>query len=887
MKNMSHTPTRREFLKTAGLGGAALVTTGEGKNMAALHTSPNEPQMPEAAPIQLSAAPLDLSPASWIWYPSERTLSNTVILFRKSISLTSQVVKATGWIVADSRYLLSVNGMRVQWGPAPSDPRCYEVDPVDLTKFLHQGENVIAAQVLYYGQGDGTYPIGKPGFIFSLDVRLADDTTFRLVSDSTWLAHLSRSWRPGHYKRWYVRALQEEFDARLFPYGWDIPGYKTSSAWLPAMKLGCPADRPPICSNYPDYLLETSAGKTTAQLRARSIPLLKEIEIPAKQLAETYRITWLREPEEYFESVTPDSFTAEKSNAVEEAEQGVWRVQLENTSGAALTFEFEEQIVGFPYFTINAPAGTIIELMVQEGHTIGGPPIMNTHIHSWARFICREGRNRFQTFDYESLRWVQLHIHGAAGEITIRDVGLLRRMFPWPHAPVLKCPEPTLQRLMNACFNTLYNSAQETVVDGMGRERQQYSGDGGHQLHGIHIALGEPRLPARFISTFSMGLTLDGFFLDCWPAYDRLARLMERQLGLTEWGPLLDHGVGFIFDCYYHYMYTGDLDTIRQVFPRLQRFVTYLKRIQSKNGLLPVENLGVPSVWIDHNAYKRDHQHHKQCAFNLYAAAMLKSAFAPLAGALGDRPWEEAAQELSSMILSAATRAFWDKGRRVFVINLPWLAHEQELRLCDRSLATSILFDQCVRGNIGPALKALVETPPEMGFSYPANACWRLWALSKGGRTDVVLKELRGRWATMESVLLNNTIGETWKPAPDSADLWSHCAVVPLYVMYMSIAGIQPTAPGFSRCRISPQLADLEGLELAVPTVRGKLHFQATGRPGSRELTIALPVRCEGELLLDAREKTDLPRIHGKEMPGHVLYRLAPGSETRIGLEFS
>ena len=41
-----------------------------------------------------------------------------------------------------------------------------------------------------------------------------------------------------------------------------------------------------------------------------------------------------------------------------------------------------------------------------------------------------------------------------------------------------------------------------------------------------------------------------------------------------------------------------------------------------RNGLLPVENLGIPSVWIDHTAYQR--QRHKQCVFNLYAAAMLQ-----------------------------------------------------------------------------------------------------------------------------------------------------------------------------------------------------------------------------------------------------------------------
>jgi hypothetical protein len=77
--------------------------------------------------------PMTLAPAQWIWMPSDRTLSNTFALFRKEIELKEAPVRALGWVTADSRYRLSVNGQRVQWGPAPCDPRQLDVDPCDLT----------------------------------------------------------------------------------------------------------------------------------------------------------------------------------------------------------------------------------------------------------------------------------------------------------------------------------------------------------------------------------------------------------------------------------------------------------------------------------------------------------------------------------------------------------------------------------------------------------------------------------------------------------------------------------------------------------------------------------------------------------------------------------
>jgi len=551
----------------------------------------------------------------------------------------------------------------------------------------------------------------------------------------------------------------------------------------------------------------------------------------------------------------------------------------------ALTFELAEQIVGFPEFTINAPAGTIVELLAHEAHTPGGPALLNTHFNSWARFICREGENSFRTFDYESIRWLQLHIRGAEGTVTINHVGVLRRMYPWPFPPHISCSEPPLQRLMDACVNTLYNSAQETIVDGMGRERQQYSGDGSHQMHGAYLTLGDTRLPARFITTFSQGQMLDGYFFDCWPAYDRLARVMERHINMTIWGPLLDHAVGFGFDCYHHHLYTGDFEAVRESFSRLQRFVLYLRRIQGPDGLLPVTDLGVPNVWMDHYAYRQ--QRHKQCAFNLYAAAMLRFAFAPLARAAKNEEWAGFAATFAERILTAAQKTFWSDEAHLFINNLPWKAEEGEARMCDRSLATALLFGLCPSNDTTTILRTLADCPPSMGLSYPANAGWRYWALAEGGRTDVILREFRERWAAMDSVVLNNSVAEVWNAHPDSGDLWSHCAIVPLYVTFMSIAGIRPTAPGFAQCTIRPQPADLQKLELTMRTVRGDIHFASRGSRGDRELTLEVPSTLQATLVLDPREKVSFAPAHQVLVKECKAYVLPAGRRVTVPLRYT
>jgi hypothetical protein len=97
-----------------------------------------------------------------------------------------------------------------------------------------------------------------------------------------------------------------------------------------------------------------------------------ETLVPVKRLAEQFRVEWIRPAQEYFECVPPNAFQAEAGGVAKEAGAGAWQVELDGSHAAALTFELQEQIVGWPYFTIEAPAGTTVELLVQEAHAPGG-----------------------------------------------------------------------------------------------------------------------------------------------------------------------------------------------------------------------------------------------------------------------------------------------------------------------------------------------------------------------------------------------------------------------------------------------------------------------------------------------------------------------------------
>ncbi len=833
-------------------------------------------------PVPLPGTRVDLAPARWLWLPCERTLANTFVLFRRELRVEGAPASARGWISADSRYRLFVNGRRVQWGPAPCDPRSYEADPVDLTAYLQPGDNVIAAEVLYYGHGEGTWPGGKPGFLFAL--RLEDGAGVReIVSDQSWRALLDRAHRPGQFKRWYLRALQEDFDARLQPARWSEPGFTAGGEWLAPQLLEAGADRPAAAGTHADYLTDGGIEARDAVLRAREVPLLREKVRIVDRLLRSGRVRWRRDPRDWFEYRIPGSLEVVDEPAASPSADGSWTLDLRKGEGAFATFELPEQMVGFPLLTVEAPEGATLELVTQESHDPAGPAWLDTHRFSWTRLVCRAGVNRFECFDYESLRFLQVHVHAANGPVVLRDVGVRRRSYPWPKLPQFRCPEPALQRLLEASFNTLTNAAQETIVDGMGRERQQYSGDGAHQLHATRLVCGDRQLARRFLRSFSLGQTLEGYFLDCWPAWDRLNRIAQRQVGATAWGPLLDHGVTFAYDAWRHHLETGESDLPVEIYPRLVRFFEYLLARRGRDGLLPVEGWGVPAVWID-NCFSRPR--HKQCAFNLFSSAVLIHAMAPLATLAGDSGAARRYLLQGGQLLAAAVGRFWSAERGLFVSNLPWEDEEGAAWLDDRSLATSLLFDQCPGGRVRETVALLASAPESLGLSYPANSHWRMHALARHGRVDAVLRELRMRWAGLASVLQNNTTPEDWSVRPDSSDQWSHCAVGPLFVLFMDVAGIRPLAPGFEKVAVRPQLADLAGLELTCHTARGPIGFAGRKQAGGHRVWLTIPTGCTAELLLPTPDLTGLELLGSDLKLGLARYAL-PTGETVVDLSFA
>ena len=847
--------SRRDFLFANASAGAAWSLL---PFISASHTQ----EVSETYPIQNELPDpftrVDLAPAEWIWPKVGRTLPNTVILFRKEFRVNELPENCTTHIFAESRYRLYVNGVFVQFGPAPCDPRYPEIDKLDLAPFLKSGVNCIAVEVLYYGHGDGTWPTGVPGFIFRMDF---ENQT--LVSNEKWVCDISYAWKPGKYKRWFLRAFQEDFDAQKYPYGWKLAGFD-DSAWGNPHKISqSRPDEPLIKSSSKDYLTNSGGSKEPLFLIERTIPPLQHKNIKVEKLEEAFELDWKVLPEEFFDFDLneEDSFTWADALANINMKGEQWGAPVFKGGSIALTFSFEEQLVGFPFFSIYAPKGTIVELLVHEAHLVKGTHrMLNTHFNSWSRFTCKEGWNHFEAFDYESVKWLQVHIRNTESEVLLKDIGVRRRIHPFAKQPNLLTSNDRLNKVLDACTNTVLNQSQDLIVDGMGRERQQYSNDVGHVIHALNYGFAATPLMARFCNTFSQGITKAGYFLDCWPAFDRFTRIYQREIGITPWGPLLDHGIGFNFDCYYYYQYTGNLSQLKYVYPRLKRFFGFMANLIAEDGLVPVENLGIPVVWVDHMGYEE--QKHKHCAFNLYFACMLEHALQPLAKVFEDHGFSKTVSETAGCLLKNVKRTYWSLTDEAFVSNLPWSNEEGKKRFDERSLSLAIIYDLVPPAQQAKMRDILEKRPESFGRSFPTNAVWRFWALGKLGAQDTIINEFSKEWYEMPSVLENNTLGEFFDLKHDDTSQWSHASIAPLICIYTSILGIKPLIPGFAKTQFKPRLGNLNSIKGSVQTPLGEITFDLKNTKNKLEGTIALPPNMEGLFIGTSGRQDSFQGIH-------------------------
>lgn len=123
--------------------------------------------------------------------------------------------------------------------------------------------------------------------------------------------------------------------------------------------------------------------------------------------------------------------------------------------------------------------------------------------------------------------------------------------------------------------------------------------------------------------------------------------------------------------------------------------------------------------------------------------------------------------------------------------------------------------------------------------SWGGMRMWQHVGEFEAGMADLALTQMRAYWGYM----LDHGATTAWECCDLKADGWwtqliisrchgwsaGACHLLPRYVL-----GVRPTAPGFAKVRIRPQLGDLPWATGSVPTPRGEIQIELDAKGGGK-----------------------------------------------------
>lgn len=373
--------------------------------------------------------------AKWIWY--EKNIQDVYVSFRKSFDISSLPNKAIMYISSDSKTTLWVNGElaiidgSVKRGANVNDSYYGEYD---ISKYLKRGKNVLAFEVVYFGQSSNSFiSSDQGGLLFDLELdytHIVSDTTVKVKRMN---AYRNKSQLKENYPNHPISSFLAErdiyFDSRLYE-----EFYKT---------------------DYDDSLWNNASivGNVSS--------------IPFGDL--------------YYADIPPFDF--DKDITYMTGNEDILNTKL--TENKTLTFSLEANIQFLPYFEIESDGeGKKITFYTNSKTTQNITSFMDD-------YITKDGEQTYQQYYYRTGMKFIMEVEKG---ITIKKVGYRKTSYHSEKVGNYKSDNTDLNTLWTKAYNTLNICMRDNYMDCPERERSPYTGDSANQIFESLYALDEDGL---------------------------------------------------------------------------------------------------------------------------------------------------------------------------------------------------------------------------------------------------------------------------------------------------------------------------------------------------------------------------------------------------------
>ena len=724
--------------------------------------------------------------ARYIW---DRTTNvNNFAYFRKAFSIAHKPDLAKVYVTAHNDYLLYCNGELLGRGPARCDPYHYgQYNAYDVTKLLTTGTNVFAALGHWHGLFNDSGVTAKPAFRLELRLDYPDGSSSTIGTDGSWkvLPHTAFiETNATYFSVAPKRTAPPPKNRANPPHMWTIPDETT---------------------HLPPEFIECDWGNGGASNRAA-------IQFDSRREPAGWQSVG------FDDSVWTSATVVDRSDyhlfaqtAPLEREQAELKpVSVTFTNGVWLV-DFGRCLDGWPKLTMRENHSGDV-MCVQYFQMTG-----ERKPAGWDQYICHGGTETWDADFGRHTSFQVIKVTGYAGKLRASDV---RGIWAYCDADVagrFRCSSDLLNDIFKLCERSARQNIQQGIISvDANREQSPWTADSWNIGNVLLYNDRNTMMIDKVVRDYGEAQMTNGDFPTCCPA--------QRSALIAEWSmywPML---------LWQQYLFSGDNTLLREMAPRLTRFLDWIKTYQD-----PTNKLLNPPGW----------------RISDFAGGNTPSGGYNVATACQYYEDLRIASRIFSVLgQSNQSDEYWQEAEAVKAgINSNLFAGEFYLVRTDQKEMYPLASAWPLRFDIEPAaakskILDVIERAgnPSIG-GYGGDAFYS--GLLNAGDGDFVagdlaryrpmLMENKANW---ESFDLHNEVNHAWTSYPG-------------YIFLKYICGIQPTRGGFAAFDVRPETGDLTFAEGTVPTVKGLITTRwEKSADGKFSLSVKVPANTRASIYI-------------------------------------
>ena len=416
--------------------------------------------------------------------------------------------------------------------------------------------------------------------------------------------------------------------------------------------------------------------------------------------------------------------------------------------------------------------------------------------------ILTGGQSPCEICDSKAFRYVYIE--------TEQDASYEEVLMDFEYAPMEKersgsfrCSDELLNNIWDTAAYTMDLTTREFFMDGIKRDRWTWSGDA--------------------IQSYLMNYYLR-FDTEC--VKRTIRQLRGKDPVTAHVNTIMDYTFYWFKSIHDYYLYTADLDFVREMWSRMVTLMDYVEGRLNGDGMAEGQSDDWIFVdWVDFPMHKRGTLCFEQIL--LMKAMETMAVCAKLLGVKTD--YRVKAESLRNKI----KQTFWSYERKAYYHAIEEGQMNQQITKFPNMFA--ILYGLAYEEERHEIMKSVMLNPAIDPITTPYMRFYELETLCIDGLQTEVLQEIRDYWGGM----LHEGATSFWEKYNPEETGTQHLAMYgrpygkslchawgasPIYLIGKYYLGVQPTKPGYEEYLVKPVLGDLQWMEGDVPTPFGKIH---------------------------------------------------------------